>query len=189
MNRRPLTRLAATSLAGHLALELGAGVGVPGSGVIGAPPAATAFGVALGATVREAGRRGAEADVAFSIINAIGVAAVASHLLAWPRRRTCAGLPWLADCEGLGPELMPWYNPLLYGSGALAGLALVRENRTAPRHRTVTLAAALVPILVHLQPLDFASRKQRAAARPDHWHRRLSQADGASRPASPHGRT
>jgi hypothetical protein len=62
---------------------------------------------------------------------AISLAAVVGHLSAWPRRRTRFGLPWLKDCEGLGPELMPLYNPILYASGAAALGALLVENRTA----------------------------------------------------------
>lgn len=171
--RRPLTRTAITGLVSHLAFELGAGVGLPGSGLAGAVPAATAWTVATGSALREAGRRGPEADAALSLVNAFGAAAAVSHLLAWPRRRTALGLPWLEDCEGLGPELMPWYNPIVYGSGALAALAVLVENRSAPRWRTVAAAAAFVPVLVRLQARDFEQRRDRARTRPDRWHRRL----------------
>jgi hypothetical protein len=171
--RRPLTRLAITGLGGHLAFELGAGVGLPGSGVVGAGPSAAAFAATMGAGLHQAGRLGPEADRAFSLVNGFGVAAVTAHLLAWPRRRTRLRLPWLLDCEGLGPELMRWYNPLLYGPGALAALALIVENRSAPSRHALLLAAAVVPLLIPIQRFDFASRQRRATTRPDCWHRRL----------------
>lgn len=172
-SRRPLTRLAIAGLGGHLAFELGAGVGLPVSGVVGAGPSAIGFAATMGAGFHHAGRLGPKGDLAFSLANGLGIAAVASHLLAWPRRRTRLGIPWLVDCEGLGPELMPWYNPLLYGPSAIAALALATENRSASRRPALLFAAAIVPLLVPLQRLDFASRQRRAASRPDRWHRRL----------------
>jgi hypothetical protein len=72
---------------------------------------------------------------------------VVAHLTGWPRKRTRTGLPWLQDCEGLGPELMPFYNPILYFSGTAALAALLLENRSAPRHLPlVTLPLVLVLI-------------------------------------------
>lgn len=118
----------------------------------------------IGGAIHQAARRGPGGDAAFGVVNAVVLAAVGSHLLAWPRRRTFAGLPWLVDCEGRGSELMRWYNPLLYGPGVLAAIALALENRTAPRLRALGVGTAAVPLLVNLQGRDFASRCRRAVS-------------------------
>jgi hypothetical protein len=41
-----------------------------------------------------------------AVVNGLSLAAAVGHLAGWPRRRTRLGLPWLTDCEGLGPGLM-----------------------------------------------------------------------------------
>jgi hypothetical protein len=140
--------------------------------------------VVTAGAVREATWRGPGADIAFSFVNAFGLAAVTAHLLGWPRRRGALGLPWLTDCEGLGAELMRWYNPLLYIPGAVAAVALATENRSASRWPAIAAVAALVPALVHLQRLDFDSRQRRAEIHPDRWHRRLVGADPVTATAS-----
>lgn len=95
-----------------------------------------------------------------------------AHLTSWPRRRTRLGLPWLTDCEGLGPRLMPYYNPILYVSGTAAVAALLLENHSAPR-RLPLLTTALVPLLVAAQRAEHRRLKAIAAARPGWWNRRL----------------
>ncbi|PSK66017.1 hypothetical protein B0E53_02054 [Micromonospora sp. MH33] len=144
--RRPLTRLTVVSLAGHVAFELGAGVGMPLASLIG-PYAAAGFWTLVTAGVLAASTDDESADPLLAAANGFGIAAVSAHLLGWPTRRTRTGLPWLEDCEGLGPELMRYYNPILYLSGAAGLLAIARENRTARRYLPLAMLG-LAPALV-----------------------------------------
>ena len=100
------------------------------------------------------------ADRTLAVVNAISLAAVIAHFSAWPRR-TRFGLPWLEDCEGLGPELMPIYNPILHLSGAAALGALLAENRTASRRLPLLVVAATVPVLVWAQHGEFRRLRPR----------------------------
>jgi hypothetical protein len=171
---RPLTRLATAGLAAHVFFELGAGVGMPTASVLGPAPAAGAWALGTGAVWRSAARRPASADAAFAAWNVLGLAAVVAHFAGWPRRRTRAGVPWLRDCEGLGPDLMRFYNPILYVSGAAGLAALATENRTAPRS-LVLLTPVLVPALIRMQHAEHERLKDRARRRPAWWNRRLTR--------------
>ncbi|MCW2536249.1 MAG: hypothetical protein JWQ26_1948 [Modestobacter sp.] len=174
---RPLTRLATAGVAGHVFFELAAGVGMPFASVVGPVPAATGWGVAGAATWRAAGRSSPSADVVLTVANGVGLAAVVAHLAGWPRRRTRLGWPWLADCEGLGPELMPLYNPIVQLSGIAALGGLLRENRAAPRWLGWT-ALGLVPVLVRVQHAEHRRLVRQARTRPGWWNRRLRPTGG-----------
>ena len=176
--RRPWTRLASAGLAGHVFFELGAGVGMPFASVVGAVPAAAAWAAGTAAVQRAAGAPGR--DTALAVTNGIGLAAVVAHLAGWPRRRTRLGLPWLTDCEGLGPELMRWYNPLVHGGGGAALAALLAENRQAPRWAGAA-PLLLVPVLVLVQHAEHARLVRLAQRHPHWWNRRLQ--DRAVSPA------
>jgi hypothetical protein len=108
------------------------------------------------------------------VANGLGLAAVVGHLAGWPRRRTRVGLPWLVDCEGLGPQLMRWYNPVVHASGAAALGGLLWENRTAPRRLGWSMLAA-VPLLVRLQHAEHRRLRTLARTRPGWWNRRLQE--------------
>ncbi|MCM0678644.1 hypothetical protein NCC78_28815 [Micromonospora phytophila] len=135
-------------------------------------PAAGLWALGTGAVWRAAGTRPASGDAALAVCNGIGLAAVIAHLRGWPRRRNRLGLPWLRECEGLGPELMPFYNPILYVSGAAALAALVRENRSAPRWLPL-LTLGLVPVLIVAQHAEHWRLRELARRRPGWWNRRL----------------
>ncbi|WP_437104785.1 hypothetical protein [Streptomyces sp. enrichment culture] len=108
----------------------------------------------------------------FTVLDSISFAAVIGHLAGWPKRRTRLGIPWLTDCEGLGPRLMPYYNPILYISGTAAAAAVLLENRSAPR-RLPLLSLPLVPLLVVAQRAEHRRLKAIAEAHPAWWNRRL----------------
>jgi len=169
--RRPLTRLTVVSLAAHVAFELGAGVGLPLASVVG-PYAATGFWTVVTGGVLAASTRDARADNLLAAANGFGLAAVSAHLLGWPTRPTRTGLPWLEDCEGLGPELMPYYNPILYCSGVTGLLAVACENRTA-RVRLSAAMLGLVPVLIAYQHWEHRRLVRQAHTRPRWWNRRL----------------
>lgn len=169
--RRPLTRLTVASLAAHVVFELGAGVGLPLASVLG-PYAATGFWTLVTGGVWVASGCDASADKMLAAANGFGLAANSAHLLGWPTRGTKAGLPWLEDCEGLGPELMPFYNPILYFSGATGLLAIVRENRTARVHIPMAMLG-LVPVLIAFQHWEHRRLRRQAHTRPAWWSRRL----------------
>src|SRR5215207_10071972 len=141
--RRPLTRLATAGAAGHVFFELAAGVGMPLASLLGPGPAAGLWAGYTAGVWRIAAHRAPSADRALAVVNAVSLAAVIAHFSGWPRR-TRFGLAWLEDCEGLGPELMPIYNPVLYLSGAAALGALLAENRTASRRLPLLVVAATV---------------------------------------------
>ncbi|MFU8874572.1 hypothetical protein [Micromonospora sp. SL4-19] len=169
--RRPWTRLTVASLLGHVAFELGAGVGMPLASVVG-PYAAAGFWTLLGGGVWVASAHDASADKVLAAANGFGLAAVSAHLLGWPTRRTRTGLPWLEDCEGLGHELMPYYNSILYFSGATGLLAVVRENRTARVYLPMAMLG-LVPVLIAYQHWEHRRLRRQAHTRPRWWNRRL----------------
>jgi hypothetical protein len=160
------------SLVGHLVFELVAGVGMPLASILGPYAAAGSWTLATGAVWRVA-RRGQESDdEVLSAVNGFGVAAVAAHLAGWPTRRTRTGLPWLRECEGLEPELMPYYNAILYFSAAAALMATARENRSAPRHLPLAMLG-LVPALIGFQHWEHRRLVGQAQARHRWWNRRL----------------
>ena len=171
---RPLTRLSTCALAAHVLFELVGGVGMPAASVLGPARAGAAWATGFAVVWRSAGARSPSAERALALWNGFGVAAVGAHLLAWPTRRTRAGLPWLCDCEGLGPELMRVYNPILYVSGVAAAAAIVGENRSASRGLPI-LAMALTPALVVAQRVEHRRLRAIAEQHPAWWNRRLQQ--------------
>jgi hypothetical protein len=186
--RRPLTRLTAVSLAGHLVFELVAGVGMPLASILGPYAASGVWTLAIGAVWRVA-KAGHDADdEVLSAVNGFGVAAVAAHLAGWPTRRTRTGLPWLRECEGLEPELMPYYNSILYFSAAAALMATARENRSAPRHLPLAMLG-LVPALIGFQHWEHRRLQAQAQAHHRWWNRRLWRGGSHARTASRAGRT
>ena len=167
-----MTRLNIAGLTGHVFFELAAGVGMPLASVVGPAPAATLWAVSARSAWRAAGTRPASSDPAFALLNGFGLTAILAHLAGWPRR-TRLGLPWLEDCEGLGPGLMPAYNPILYFSGLSALIALAAENRSSS-HRPL-LIVLTTPVFVAAQHIEFQRLKQRARTHPGWWNRRLQE--------------
>jgi hypothetical protein len=177
---RPLTRLTLVSLAAHLGFELVAGVGMPLASLLGPYAAAGAWTFATGGAWRVAGAGNDSDDEVLAAVNGFGVAAVIAHLTGWPTRRTRIGLPWLRECEGLGPELMPYYNAILYLSAVTALLAMARENRTAPR-RLAPAMIGLVPTLIAFQHWEHERLRRQARTSTRWWNRRLGR--GSRHPA------
>ena len=156
------TRAAIVGTAGHVFFELGAGVGMPGASLVGPVPAAVGWAAATVALWRGVEGRPALAEA----VDGVALAATVAHLAAWPRSRSLP--PWLADCEGLGPELMPAYNAILYGSGAAAVAGLVRRGS-----RRGLLPLVGVPVLMAIQHWEHGRHREQARTRPGWWNRRL----------------
>jgi hypothetical protein len=173
--RRPWTRLASAATAGHVYFELAAGVGMPGASVLGPMPAALLWAAGTAGVQRAAGSP--SAGTGLTVVNATQLAAALAHLAGWPRRWTRLGLPWLVDCEGLGQQLMRWYNPVVHLGGAAALVALLTEDRCAPRWARLA-PLALVPALVRLQHAEHERMRELARRRPDRWNRRLQRTSG-----------
>jgi hypothetical protein len=157
-------------MAGHVFFELAAGVGMPFASVLGPVPAAGVWAAGSVWVQRAAGSP--TGDRALAVVDGLSLAAAVGHLAGWPRRRTRVGLPWLTDCEGLGPGLMRWYNPIVYAGGTAAAAALLTENRSAPRWAGV-LPLALVPVLIRVQHAEHERLRRLAVRRPGWWNRRL----------------
>lgn len=170
---RPLTRTAIAGLAAHIWFELGAGVGAPLASVLGPRRAAAFWTVTTAGAWHEASRVSHVGDTFFAVTDAFAVAALVGHLRAWPTRRGLAGVPWLRDCEGLGPELMPVYNSILYVSAVAGGAALLRENAGA-RRWPIAVTLASVPVLSLVQRVEFRRLCRQALAEPSWWTRRLA---------------
>jgi hypothetical protein len=170
--RRPWTRLTGAAMAGHVFFELGAGVGMPFASVLGPAPAAAVWAMGTVAVQKAAGSP--SHDTALAVVNGLSAAAALAHLAGWPRRRTRLGLPWLTECEGLGPELMRWYNPVVYLGAAAAAAALATENREAPRWAGLA-PLVLVPVLVRVQHVEHERLRRFAIRRPGWWNRRLQR--------------
>jgi hypothetical protein len=171
--RRPWTRLASAAMAGHVFFELGAGVGMPLASVLGPVPAAACWATGTVAVQKAAGSP--SRDTALAVVNGVSLAAALGHLAGWPRRRTRVGLPWLTECEGLGPALMRWYNPIVYLGGVAAAVALATENGAGPRWAGLA-PLALVPALIRVQHVEHERLRRLAARRPGWWNRRLQPA-------------
>jgi hypothetical protein len=167
-----MTRLATAGMAAHVFFELAAGVGMPLASLIGPVPAAGLWAAGTRTMWRAARTGPPSRDPVFAVFNGMALAAVIAHLAGWPRRRSRLGLPWLTDCEGLGEELMPVYNWILYASGTAALLALLRENRSAPAHLSL-LPLTLTPALVAVQHGEHRRLRERARLQPGWWNRRL----------------
>jgi hypothetical protein len=159
-------------MAAHVFFELASGVGMPLASVVGPVPAAAAWTTSTAAVVGSAGRADSSHDRVFASLNACYLSAVIGHYVAWPWSRP--GLPWLADCEGLGAERMPFYNAILYLSGGAALAGLLLENRDA--RRPATLVPVLVPVVVLVQRKEFRRLQELAWRRPGWWNRRLRRA-------------
>ena len=172
---RPLTRLATLAVAGHVYFELAAGVGLPVASFVGPVPAALAFAATARAAWRRAGNPSGVVDTRLAFWNGLILAASVAHLTAWPSRRSKQGLPLLVDCEGLGPELMPAYNLLIYAGGGSAALALALENRSGDR-RPALAAISAIPLLVVVQQVEHRRLREQARRRPGWWNRRLQPA-------------
>jgi hypothetical protein len=170
--QRPFTRTAIAGLGAHVFFELSCGVGMPFASLLG-PRRAAAFwaGAMPLAWHASAGKSCAHQRFA-GLANGLGLAAVAGHFCAWPTRRAATGLPWLIDCEGLGPERMPVYNVLLYVSGATAATGLAFESGRSWRLGTA-LALGLFPLLMVGQRWEFRRLQRRAHAQPGWWNRGL----------------
>jgi len=172
--RRPFTQIAALGLGGHVFFELAAGAGMPLASVIGPGQAAGLWAAATAGTVREAQRRPGTKSAVFGLVNGFGLAAVLGHFSAWPKERTRLGLPWLADCEGLGRELMPAYNTILYVSAVASLGGLVRESSSG-RRMGLLFAIAAAPVLVIGQRWEFQRLQRLAEQRPNWWNRALQR--------------
>jgi hypothetical protein len=159
-------------MAGHVCLELAAGVGVPLASVIGPVPAALGFTVTTQAVWRRAGEPLAPVDGPLAFWNGLTLAASVAHLRAWPRRRSRAGLPVLVECEGLGERLMPVYNALIYTGGASAAVALTREVRPGARWPALAAISA-TPVLAVVQQVEHRRLREQARTRPGWWNRNL----------------
>jgi len=157
-------------MAGHVFFELGAGVGMPFASVLGPIPAAGCWAAGAVAVQRSAGS--SSRDTVLAAVNGTSLAAAVAHLAGWPRRRTLLGLPWLTDCEGLGADLMRWYNPIVYAGGVAAAVALLTESRAAPRWAGPA-PLLLVPLLIRVQHAEHERLRRLAVRRPGWWNRRL----------------
>lgn len=171
--RRPMTTLTVLGGGAHVFFELAAGVAMPFASVLGPVPAAAGWAGGIAGLTRAAATGSATNDRGLAVFNGITVGAIAAHLAAWPKRRTRLGLPWLEDCEGLGPELMPYYNSILYASMGAAVAAIATENRSSPRSLSLLVAVIATPLLVKAQHVEFRRLLRLAGNRPGWWNRRL----------------
>ncbi|ADB34265.1 hypothetical protein Kfla_5251 [Kribbella flavida DSM 17836] len=177
--RTPYTGLGVAGLTGHVFFELGAGVGMPLASVVGAAPAAGLWATAGAAGIRRAaGWSTAEPAGRWAgLVNGLGIGAFVAHLSSWPKAESAARhrrfvLPWLADCEDLGPRLTPAYNVILYGSAVASVAGLLRESRGG-RPAGLALAALAVPVLGAAQHWEIARLRAQARRSPAWWNRRL----------------
>ena len=172
MTSGSFTRLGTLAMAGHVAVELAAGVGLPMASVVGPVPAAAGFVVTTRAVWRRAGDASAPFDARLAFWNGLSLAAAMAHLGAWPRRRSRTGLPLLVECEGLGERFMPAYNALIYAGAASAVVALAREDRAGPRWPALAGVGA-TPLLAVLQRIEHRRLRELARTRPGWWNRAL----------------
>jgi hypothetical protein len=169
---RRLTQAAALGMAGHVVYELANGVGLPLASVIGPARASALWSAGTTVVLRRARRRPGPDDRVLATVNGFAVAAVVAHFAAWPKAPALFGLPWLAECEGLGPDLMPPYNVILYVTGGAAVGGLLHESR-GRRVLGVLVGAGAVPVVMAGQRWEHRRLLGIAANRPRWWNRRL----------------
>jgi hypothetical protein len=139
---------------------------------MGVAAATTGYAVSSLLAYRAAGDlRSPRGDRRFAVANGLFASAVLSHFTSWPRS-TRAGLPWLAECEGLQGRLMGPYNALLYLS-AVAAVGGAVENRRAWRWFVLT-PLVVVPLLRRETLPEYQRLLTQAAERPRWWNRRLA---------------
>ncbi len=170
--RRPFTQVAVLGLGGHVLFELAAGVGMPLVSVIGPGRAAGLWATATTATIHQARRQPPARSAVFGLVNGFGLAAVLAHFSAWPKEQTRLGLPWLTDCEGLGRQLMPAYNTILYVCGVASIGGLVWESKGG-RRLGLLFSVSAAPLLAIGQRWEFQRLRRQAEERPSWWNRRL----------------
>lgn len=151
----------------HQALELAAGTGVIGAGVLGFP-GATAASIALNTVWLTAATRNRPPHRVLAALTGIAIGVPLLHFTIWPweRRR---GVPVLTSAEGLPEAVLPAYNALLYAWCASGVVALATTPR---RHRWIGIAStagvlASRPIVArHFDWMRDAARTQ-----PAWWNR------------------
>ncbi|MEU1012865.1 hypothetical protein [Streptomyces sp. NPDC005890] len=77
---------------------------MPLGSVLGPFTAATVWAAGTRTAWRAAGTRPARDDPVFAVLDGVSLAAVIAHLKGRPSRRTRLAIPWLTECEGLGPR-------------------------------------------------------------------------------------
>lgn len=169
---RPWTRLGTVANAAHGFYELASGVGIPSASLAGPVPATVVWTAASLRALQLAGRRDRLHDFRFGMLNGMFLTAVLTHFIFWPKRWV-AGLPYLAECEGLRGNVLAPYNAILYVS-VLSGVAGVLENGRAGI-RGARIPVLFVPVLIRLQSVEFRRLKAQARREPRWWNRRLQQ--------------
>ncbi|MDT5219143.1 MAG: hypothetical protein QOF15_1248 [Mycobacterium sp.] len=104
-------------------------------------------------------------------MNGMFLTAVLAHFIYWPKRWV-VGVPNLTECEGLRGRVLLPYNVILYVSAvsAVAGLA---ENGRYAALRGAAVPLLGVPVLVHIQRIEFRRLRIQARRQPAWWNRRL----------------
>lgn len=158
-------------MAGHLAYELGAGVGVPLAPRVGVRTATTSYAALSAVAFGSAGRLpGPRSDRVFASVNGFFLAAVLAHFTSWPRT-TRLRLPWLVECEGLQGRVIAPYNVLLHLSGVAAVGGAVENRRAWPWFATSALL--VLSVLRRQQRREYERLVTQAAHEPRWWNRRL----------------
>jgi hypothetical protein len=98
------------------------------------------------------------------------LAGVLVHFLLWPWEPGWAGVPMLAEAEGLSARQLPAYNAILWVWAAAAGGSIVLEVPSGSR-RWALAGAACLPMFVVSARHHFAWVHEQAKSNPAWWNR------------------
>jgi hypothetical protein len=170
--RAPFTVANAALAAVHSAYEVTAGVGLPGQKVFGLFGSVGAHAAVLGGWVGAATDRSRRGQRAAAVLNGVGLAAAATHYLAWPTRWH-GPVPVLTDgAEGLRGGWARWYNALLYLWGTTAAVAVGRESH-ASDGRWALIGVGAAPLVAAASHGKHNWAREQARRRPRWWNRAL----------------
>ncbi len=123
---RRWSQAAGVSLAGHHAVELAAGIGLPGEPLLGRRRALLAWGALFPGQLALAACGQGRWDRLLAATNGAFCALAMQHYLSWPWRLR-HGIPVLTDTEGLPARWLPAYNLTLLATIIAATIGSASE--------------------------------------------------------------
>ncbi len=149
--RRKWTGVAVVSIAAHHAMELAAGIGVPGEPLIGRRPAVLAWGALFPLQVAVASVGERRWDRLLAAANGSFQALALQHYLSW-QWRLHGGIPTLTDAEGLPARWLPAYNLVLLAAIVSSTIDRVGDRVPGCGKTVAPVGAGHAPRAIRLRP-------------------------------------
>jgi hypothetical protein len=167
---RPFTAATQVGTAAHHAFELAAGVGLVFQPELGLPGSVALWSTLLPFGFVTAARSEDRMEPVLAFSRGAALGGVAVHFMLWPWR--ARPIPLLDEAEGLSAAQLPYYNALLYGWGAAAAAAVVKETPKRSR-KWVALGLAATVLFRASARYHFKWATEQAQTNPQWWNRGL----------------